>query len=263
MKVFGIILRTRDSYIQSGQIVGSSLTVARGGGKVVKNVAGFDLPKLMVGSLGTLGGILSATLRVFPKPAATQTVLVHAGPASAWFAACMDDRALEPVAVVHYPSLDGIALTFAGVAASVEGQVARVAQLATAHATLAEPLAGAGLDECAALESAVRTGGAWRWTTHANAAGARSNRPAPVPAALEVGYPTFGVRFASADDDAAVEALLPGRGRSIVFHAMPQHARGRVDAWGEPPASFGLMRALKANFDPQGLCNPGRFVGGL
>ncbi len=56
---------------------------AHAGGKVVKNVAGFDLPKLMVGSLGTLGMIASATFRVFPKPACTQAVLVHAAPASA------------------------------------------------------------------------------------------------------------------------------------------------------------------------------------
>jgi glycolate oxidase FAD binding subunit len=250
-------------FIVGIEIVRPDGVVAHGGGKVVKNVAGFDLPKLMVGSLGTLGGILSATLRVFPRPAATQAVLVHAGPASAWFAACLDDRALEPVAVVHYPALDGVVLTFAGVGASVEQQIARVAQLASAHATVAEPLTGAALDACAALESAVRTGGAWRWTLHKNAAGARKSRPAPVTAAVELSYPTFGVCLTRADDDAPAEALLAERGRSIVFHAMPQHARGRVDAWGEPPASFPLMRALKENFDPKGLCNPGRFVGGL
>jgi FAD/FMN-containing dehydrogenase len=39
--------------------------------------------------------------------------------------------------------------------------------------------------------------------------------------------------------------------------------RGTVDAWGEPPPAWRIMRALKHNFDPQGLCNPGRFVGGL
>jgi glycolate dehydrogenase FAD-binding subunit len=44
---------------------------------------------------------------------------------------------------------------------------------------------------------------------------------------------------------------------------MPDEARGAVDAWGPPPPSFALMRAMKHNFDPHGLCNPGRFVGGL
>jgi glycolate oxidase FAD binding subunit len=69
--------------------------------------------------------------------------------------------------------------------------------------------------------------------------------------------------MASADDAAPMDGLIASRGRSIVFRAMPPRARGRVDAWGEPPPSFALMRALKANFDPKGLCNPGRFVGGL
>ena len=60
-----------------------------------------------------------------------------------------------------------------------------------------------------------------------------------------------------------LDALAAARGPAIVFHAMPQRARGRIDAWGETPPSFPLMRALKQNFDPKGLCNPGRFVGGL
>ncbi len=51
-------------------MIRSDGTPARGGGKVVKNVAGFDLPKLLTGSLGTLGAIASVTFRVHPIPAA-------------------------------------------------------------------------------------------------------------------------------------------------------------------------------------------------
>ncbi|MEA2664257.1 MAG: glycolate oxidase binding subunit, partial [Candidatus Eremiobacteraeota bacterium] len=59
-------------------------TQARGGGKVVKNVAGFDLPKLAVGSLGTLGAIATATLRVYPIPEVTRCALLRfARPADA------------------------------------------------------------------------------------------------------------------------------------------------------------------------------------
>src|SRR5260370_1787485 len=51
-------------------------TIAKGGGKVVKNVAGYDLPKLFTGSLGTLGGIVSATFRLYPLPTASRTLLI-------------------------------------------------------------------------------------------------------------------------------------------------------------------------------------------
>ncbi len=53
-------------------------TIARGGGKVVKNVAGFDLPKLFTGALGTLGVIIDATFRLYPIPAASRTVVLTA-----------------------------------------------------------------------------------------------------------------------------------------------------------------------------------------
>ena len=245
------------------EIVRPDGVTARGGGKVVKNVAGFDLPKLLVGSLGTLGAIASATFRVFPKPAVTRAAIVHASPGGAFFAACLDDRSLEPVAVVHYPALGGIVLTFAGVPASVEQQLADVTALAGAHGVAIEPLDAGAFERCAAIEAAGRTTGNWRWTTRTTATGARTAAGPGVSLALEVGYPTFGVTLSSADDDAPIDALVRARGTSVTFHAMPQRARGRIDAWGEPPPSFPLMRALKHNFDPKGLCNPGRFVGGL
>jgi glycolate oxidase FAD binding subunit len=236
---------------------------AHGGGKVVKNVAGFDLPKLMVGSLGTLGGIVSATLRVFPKPAVTRAVLARSSPADAFFAACMDDRSLEPIAVAHHPAHGGIVLTFAGLEASVEEQVLHLAALARTHAVTLDALDARALERLAAAESAIRVSGAWRWSVSTNPVGARARVSAPVPTSAEIGYPTLGVTLASAGDDASFDAIAAARGKGIVFRAIPQSARGRIDAWGEPPASFPLMRALKANFDPKGLCNPGRFVGGL
>jgi hypothetical protein len=94
----------------------------------------------------------------------------------------------------------------------------------------------------------------------------RAAGPGALPAvagAVEVAYPTLGVTLASAGEDAQLGPLCAARGSSVVFRAMPQRFRGRIDAWGEPPPSFAIMCALKANFDPKNLCNPGRFVGGL
>jgi hypothetical protein len=119
------------------------------------------------------------------------------------------------------------------------------------------------LEGFAGAEGAIRCSGAWRWTVSTNPVGARASLASPVATTAEIGYPTFGVTFISAGGDVSIDAVEAARGPAIVFHAMPQLARARIDSWGKPPPSFPLMRALKANFDPKGLCNPGRFVGGL
>ena len=245
------------------EIVRPDGVTARSGGKVVKNVAGFDLPKLMVGSLGTLGGIVTATFRVFPKPAATRAVVARTAPGSAFFAAAMSDPSLEPIAVAYYPADDAMLLTFAGLAASVDQQVTHLTALAASHAVAFDNADEAVLARYAAIERDVRMSGAWRWTEQASLMQTRDPRPLPIAISSEVRYPTLGVTFASAWDDESFDTFArePARGR--VFRAMPLRARERIDAWGPPPASFPLMRALKANFDPKGLCNPGRFVGGL
>ncbi len=256
-------------------------TRVRGGGRVVKNVAGFDLPKLAVGSLGTLGAIVSATLRVYPKPAASATIVVRnlrrnveEGDA---LTAAFEAAKLEPTALAWHRTVDGdpVYAIFDGSPAAVEAQVARGIALASQIAGSAAP---APPEEIAAFweyERDVRRRGAWRARTYTAPALVHLERDTAVHAwsgaQLASCYPGLGVFFASGPDDgrsiddvtATVRITrLEALGEAI-FHAMPQRWRGYVDAWGDPPPSFPLMRALKNNFDPKNLCNPGRFVGGL
>ena len=189
------------------EIVRADGVIARSGGKVVKNVAGFDLPKLMVGSLGTLGGIASATFRVFPVPAETRAAFAHAAPDSAFYGAVIDDPSLEPIAVAHYPAHGGIAFTFAGLAASVAGQLAHLAALAATHRVAIDAIDAERQKTFAQLERDVRITGAWRWTERSSMAAARDPQPVPITTVSDVRYPTLGVALASGADSEALDAF--------------------------------------------------------
>jgi glycolate oxidase FAD binding subunit len=244
------------------EIVRPDGTPARGGGKVVKNVAGFDLPKLMVGALGTLGAIVSATLRVFPQPQAERGIALDITPAHPLYAACIADRALDPVTVTWSPQ-DGVLLTFAGLAAAVDAQGERVAALAASHGVAARDYDAAMLAQAQTREREVRAQGAWRaMIAHAPAA---PTDLAIASGASQLAYPTLGVTLVAGDEQpVALDAVECARANgNVVFHAMPPRARATLDAWGPPPPGFALMRALKTQFDPAGCCNPGRFIGGL
>ncbi len=244
------------------EIVRPDGTLARGGGKVVKNVAGFDLPKLMVGSLGTLGAIVSATFRVFPVPPSLRAIAVDCAPASALYRACIDDRALDPAAVSWSPA-GGLLLVFAGLAAAVDAQLERVAARAAEHGVDARELDGDALARAQQVERDLRRRGAWRAAI--GRAPAAAVPLAFASTAERVDFPTLGVTLVASDDEPfALADVERARATSnVVMHAMPGRIRASLDAWGPPPPAFGLMRALKAQFDPHGLCNPGRFIGGL
>ncbi len=244
------------------EIVRPDGTAARGGGKVVKNVAGFDLPKLLVGSLGTLGAIVSATFRVVPIPPARRAIALDCTPAHALYRACADDRALDPAEVTWSPDA-GLVMVFSGLAAAVDAQLERAAARADEHGIAAHVLAPDRLARAEARERDVRRRGAWRASIARPPAA--SVPLALAPTAERVDYPSFGVTIV-AGDDAPFALADVERARTfgnVVMHAMPGRVRATLDAWGAPPPAFGLMRALKEQFDPHGLCNPGRFIGGL
>jgi glycolate oxidase FAD binding subunit len=268
-------------------------SVARGGGKVVKNVAGYDLPKLLCGSLGTLGLIAQVNLRLHPLPERSALLLLQPLPPLRLLALLRAARAafLEPAALVARADGAGrhqLGLLFEGFPAGVAEQAARLCEVA-------------GREGCEAAEADPATAGAF-WSAHqaARSGGALRARLAALPSALPqvdelvrplLGllarpafdcYPSLGLGFLGGDpigneplnpgsdwfnrvaaELSRVRAALVAGGGSLVLEAAPAGLRALVDPWGPPPASFPLMQRLKASFDPERRLNPGRFLGGL
>jgi len=262
-------------------------TVASGGGKVVKNVAGFDLPKLMTGSLGTLGLISTATFRLHPRPETEAIVLVHGLSATGVrrFSARLKEASLEPASVIALssggPGTDNfdVEVRFEGFEAGASEQRARC-----------EPLGGEAGGECGvpdpatarsfrASHDAVRMAQDLRVRIAAPRSAIEAisaNFLPPLAGALAAPgfawYPGLGLGFLSGspvDPAAATAALLAAReglermGGSLVLEAAPAAVRERVEVWGSPPSSIAVMRALKERFDPAGRLASGRFVGGI
>ena len=260
-------------------------TLARGGGKVVKNVAGYDLPKLFTGSLGTLGLIVEAVFRLYPRPPASRTLLLEGAAPDAVQAAVLKllNSALVPSAMeVICPAVGSamyrLAVRFETVATAADAQVQQAERLLTQPGIVKRVLSGGEESGFWSEVDALWTGG--------QAIVKLTVLPGQVAAALQAieeaaarsgqsaaagGRAGNGVLFAflSGDDDAVVaavewlrERMAAMDGRAVV-QAAPVAVKERVDVWGPPGDALPLMRRVKAEFDPKGILNPGRFVGGI
>ncbi|HEX5506825.1 MAG TPA: FAD-binding oxidoreductase, partial [Thermomicrobiales bacterium] len=272
------------------RVVRADGTIAKGGGKVVKNVAGFDLPKLFTGSLGTLGVIVSANFRLYPLPPASRTVVVNMpDPAPLCdLALRVTASTLIPAALdVAGPADGGCALAarFETIAEAAEEQARALLDLAGPLAAAARTLTGdaeaaywaraasdflpgSAEDTAAAsllLKASVLPTGVAGWLAALADIAAGASLAARWRA--HAGHGLVTARLSGAAD-ALAEAVAPLRraaldrqGSLVVADAPPALAR-RVDVWGPSPA-LDLMRRVKAAFDPNNTLNPGRFVGGI
>ncbi len=260
-------------------VVRADGVVARGGGKVVKNVAGFDLPRLLCGSLGTLGLVAEVVFRLHPLPEASATAILEglSAPDVQETLPALREIAVEPTALAALGTNDGftVAIRFEGFAPGVKDQVER---------TLARAGRGAcveGAEEAAfwARHDAIRLGGAVRArAAFAPAALARALEGLrPLREALAGGeiavHPALGIALLAgeaADAQAAAAgvasaraALAPLGNGTLVLAAAPPELRARTDPWGPPPDGIEVMRRLKRELDPEARLAPGRFVGGI
>src|SRR5262249_29524031 len=152
-------------------IIGATLiledgTLARGGGKVVKNVAGFDLPKLSCGSLGTLGMIATATFRLHPLPEASQTLLVPRQSASGVRAlvAAGREAQLEPSSCVAFRRGErwDLLFRFEGFAPGLKPQIEQLTAVGLRNDARCELLDAAAAEKLWAEHDRLRTAGELR-----------------------------------------------------------------------------------------------------
>ncbi|MFN8501425.1 FAD-binding oxidoreductase [Kouleothrix sp.] len=262
------------------------------GGRVVKNVAGYDTHKLHIGALGTLGVIAQATLKVAPLPEHSATLV---------FACASRAVALALAARLREPPLAPVSLLLSAGAGTTELVIARFNGIAAAVRRQSQLAAEAGLALGAARKALDDDRPLWqalagfanprlKYERFGDSAAliiragappgaladtlALAEQLAPEAAAARVlGYAGVGLVYARwhldpPDGEAAARALgaLRARLAAIGGYAAVEDAPaslGLIDRWGAPPPTIELMRGVKAAWDPQAILNRGRYVGGI
>ena len=243
--------------------------IARSGGKVIKNVAGYDLGKLFTGSFGTLGLILSVSVRLHPLHSDTATVLGVSGDPDTLAAAAAVLAAapleLEALDVAWRAGRGGVLAQCAGAECSRRaeriGALMRESELEQVEITAddaelwARQRAGQRSPDAALVRVAARPSALGEVLRAAGASGA-----------TVVGRAAIGHTFVDLDTGALGTLLghLPDGAVPVLLDA-PDELRNAVDPWGQPAPGpvQELMRRVKERFDPARACNPGVFVGGI
>lgn len=257
-------------------------TVASSGGKVVKNVAGYDLPKLATGALGTLGVITRAIFRLHPLPWMARTITCVTDQifqVERLIARLLDSTlafsALQTRFIADRQPEICVDVLFEGTDSGIAAQVAHVQSLAAptsvSEADSSVWQAREGLHSEAA-KAAMSSALVKMSAQPADAAKAIADlhTMSAVGAKFDavVQATGLGTVFLKGDKDQICKILkafrkrMEAAGGSAAILGSTLAAKD-LDPWGNPGDAIPLMRALKERLDPKSTLNPGRFVGGI
>ncbi len=281
------------------RVVQANGEIARSGGRVVKNVAGYDLNKLYIGSLGTLGVIVEANFKLHPLPSAERTLLLTYSNAQdamhtviAVTGSLLTPSALELIdagAASDMTDFFGfnlptngytLAVNFEGSLSAIERQIDETRLLARKHnALMGEDLEGEEQDRfwdivrehtqgSLTCKVAVPVSQVAEYLEHVEQVCHQHKLEAAI--VVHAGNGILYVELRPGDATARlVEAIAAlrlhateARG-NLVVERCPVELKRLINIWGEPRSDFHMMQRLKQQFDPAGTFVKGRFLGGL
>jgi glycolate oxidase FAD binding subunit len=256
--------------------------VIKAGGKVVKNVAGYDMPKLFAGALGTLGVMTEVSLKLRPLPADTRTLLfgfAELGAAMAAAEAILNSELLPAAMAVLTPEVArrleapgpvslGIALE--ETAENNVYQAERISQMLSAPVALVGEAESDFWDRL--RNYGDRFGADFRMRVNTVIGDLERQLQdclrSPGPVKFEaVAYVPSGTAmlygFANGGEAGAVAKSVQARmaGGSAVLESAPVALRREVDVWGPARPEWKIVEGIRATFDPGRILNRGRFVG--
>lgn len=261
--------------------------VVKSGGKVVKNVAGYDLAKLLIGSYGTLAIITEVNFKVFPRPAAGETTaLGFASPDQALRArTAIQKSALTPLAMDLLdeaaaravspqelpPGAWVLAVAYGGVSQVIERYRREIEQVgrqagrqssATLTGDQEQRLWNAITDFPAHMEEHAPEALRLKVTSTISAIGSciEALKADAIVSRAGSGVTYF---YAQAKDAAGFVSAARQALARLGARAVVEYSPAPVDRWGPPGDDFAVMQKLKQVFDPNGILNPGTFVGGI
>ncbi len=243
--------------------------VAKSGGRVVKNVAGYDLAKLFIGSYGTLGAIVEVALKTYPRLSRVQTLIFQTGTISEALGIARRLRDLGPGLLAAPVVSRSLAARW-----NIEGPavIVQVGGTDRAVADLANSITSQGGITVPEREAPILYAAIRDFPAHATAK--LSSLPSRILDSLLwddrelLVYPLVGLSYLydpnlSTGEVNDLRHKLALQGGSVVLQDASLDLLRQVGAWGEPAPDLALMRKVKDVFDPEGVMSPGRYVGGL
>jgi glycolate oxidase FAD binding subunit len=261
-------------------LVRSDGKIAKAGGRVVKNVAGYDLMKLLTGSYGSLGILAQLTFRMHPVPAASRSLLVIGDAVkltqvtATLVASALTPTAIEILAGVPLQELArnaaelGLLVRFQSIEISVEQQAQQLMQLAQQFGLEAKLIDESTLWQ--QLRIAIDA-----QPPEAGITCKIGIEPAKAVMTLDKisdsilasiihagsGLGTIRLPLLSVEAFLQLRQLCQTQGGFLTVLSAPASFKQQLDVWGYPGPALDLMRRLKTQFDPENLLSPQRFVG--
>jgi glycolate oxidase FAD binding subunit len=251
--------------------------IAKAGGRVVKNVAGYDMMKLFTGSYGTLGILTEVTLRVYPLPANSGTVILTGAieglskAAKILLASTLTPIAVDVLSTAFSQDLEisntpSIVVKFATIPASIAEQSEQLLAIGKGLGLKGGSWQGAQESQ---LWSGIQTG-IWGDVPIGCKLGVRSTAAVDTINEIDrfsantskaVIHLNSGIGACAIEDSSQIESLrthCEAAGGFLSVLQAPGDVKAKIDVWGYRGNAVPLMREIKQQFDPTGILNPGK-----